>query len=159
MYIIARLFLWSFLTGSLIIAGCKTSSTNANSSNDRVEILNQLKLFQQAVKQKDTALLQTLYSEKAVSLRQNEAARKSMPLIIQRWNSAFKGPFVLSVTSDELVVTSKQSAYQYGTFEVNSTDTPSQLLATGKWAFVWGKENKQWKIDLEMDNFNARNSK
>lgn len=115
--------------------------------------------FQQALSSKDASAIGDLYLAEAVSLLQNQPARKGQEAIRARWKQAFTGPFSLSLASLEINLSpSGREAYQYGTFEIHSTDPAASLLASGKWLYIWRKESDRWRIALEMDNFNAQKS-
>ena len=86
------------LAAIVLLITCKTASTNGqNFGTESENILKQHALSQRATQQKDTSLLDKLYTEQAVSLRQNEPACHGRIAIIERWKGAFKGPFTLEV--------------------------------------------------------------
>ena len=112
--------------------------------------------FQQALTSKESSAFKDLYSIDAVSLLQNQPPRKGGATIEARWNAAFSSPFTLHLASQEIRLSpSGQDAFQYGTFEIISTDSGASLLASGKWLYIWRKESDRWRIVLEMDNFDA----
>ena len=104
---------------------------------------------------RDSINIGSLYTDEAVSIRQNEPIRKGRTAIVERWSRAFRMSFALHTSMQQLFTTSPTTGYQYGTFEVKSTDPEPVLLASGKWIICWRKERGVWKIELEMDNFNA----
>lgn len=129
--------------------------TIATAQDESKNILAIHRTFQHTVLQRDSVNIGKLYADSAVSMRQNEPIRTGRQAIEDRWRRAFRMAFALKLTTEKLVITSSSSAFQYGLFEVKSTDAEPKLLATGKWMIVWKKENTDWKIALEMDNFNA----
>ena len=123
---------------------------------EQEDIQRQFIRFQRALSSKDTATIDDLYLEGAVSLLQNQAPRKSREAITARWKKAFAAPFSLILTSLEIKVSpGGHDAYQYGTFEIHASDSNASLLATGKWLYLWRWESDVWRIALEMDNFDA----
>jgi ketosteroid isomerase-like protein len=112
--------------------------------------------FQQALSTKDSASMGDLYTADAVSLLQNQPPRKGRESIAARWKQAFGASFSLVLTSVEIVLSpGGRDACQYGTFVIHSGDAAGPLLASGKWAYIWRKEPDQWRIAMEMDNFDA----
>lgn len=147
--------------GILGPAGWALSLDQQDASQVEIDsIQSQFARFQQALASKDSTAFKDLYSIDAVSLLQNQPPRKGGAAIEARWKASFAGPFSLHLTSQEIRLSPNgQDAYQYGTFEIVSTDPAASLLASGKWLYLWRKESDRWRIVLEMDNFDAPKAK
>jgi ketosteroid isomerase-like protein len=138
--------------------GIKKGTENAGKEAENIGL--RFLRFQQALSSKDAASMGDLYAAEAVSLLQNQPPRKGREAIAARWKQAFGASFSLILTSAEIVLSpGGRDACQYGTFEIHSGAEAGPLLASGKWAYVWRKEPDQWRIALEMDNFDALQTK
>jgi len=145
------------ITGVLSFVGADGAPNPQDDSQSEIQKINvQFVRFQQALSARDSAALGDLYLAEAMSLLQNQPARKGRVSIEARWKQSLTGPFILSLASEEInLSSSRQEAYQRGTFEIHSTDPSAALLASGKWLYLWRKESDRWRIALEMDNFNS----
>jgi ketosteroid isomerase-like protein len=124
---------------------------------EQEEIQRQFLRYQRALSSKDAETMGDLYTAEAVSLLQNQPPRKGREAIAARWKQSFGGAFSLDLTSAEILLSpGGQEACQYGTFEIHSAAADAALLASGKWAYVWRKEEDVWRIALEIDNFDSR---
>jgi ketosteroid isomerase-like protein len=138
----------------------RNTKGQADPAGEAENVRLQFLRFQQALSSKDAASLSDLYTAEAVSLLQNQPLRKGRESIAARWKQAFGASFSLVLTSVEIVLSpGGRDACQYGTFEIHGGDAAGPLLTSGKWAYIWRKEPDQWRIALEMDNFDASKTK
>ena len=154
-----------FLTVAILLMCSGIPGSAGPASNIDQQAVSQLEIegiqaqfarFQKALASKESSVFGDLYSADAVSLLQNQPPRKGGAAIEARWKAAFAGPFSLRLASQEIRLSpGGQDAFQFGTFEIISTDPAAALLATGKWLYLWRKESGRWRIALEMDNFDA----
>ncbi len=128
------------------------------SSPQEIEaITGRFEAFQQLILKRDWASMGQFYSERALSLLQNNPVRRDRDSILARWQAAFANPFALRLLSLDIeILAPGRWARQYGTFEIRPPDSDS-IIASGKFLYLWTSEAGQWKIALEMDNFDARN--
>ncbi len=126
---------------------------------DSTMIALQFNSFQKALLARDTASLGDFYTRDAVSLLQNQPARRGQNPIVERWKRSLANPIALKLTSAEINVSpGGQDAFQYGTFEIHTADATGTLLASGKILYLWRKQSDGWRIAVEMDNFDARST-
>ena len=145
------------LVTTLAFSGCSPSSDfQKNTDKQAGLIAGELDRFQQALQSRDTLLLKDIYAENAVSLLQNQPVRTGRNAIIKRWKKSMALPVSFQIVSQCVNVSSGgQDAFQYGSFEIHSSDTTNVLLASGKIMFLWKRVADNWEIALEMDNFDA----
>jgi ketosteroid isomerase-like protein len=142
------------LAALVVIGGSQTGYSQNVDSADSTAIMTRFNLFQEALRNRDTNSIGDYYAHDAVSILENQPVRRGRQLIAARWAKVLMGPFVFHILSPELnIARSGQDAFQFGMFEIHSTDTTHALLASGKVTFLWRKESDQWRITLEMDNF------
>ena len=152
-----QIILTTIIIVDLLFVVCtSTLISQTGSSVDSTAIDLQFSHFQQALLARDTTSIGDFYTDDAVSLLQNQPPMRVRNSIVQRCKKTLANPFIFRTTSAEINVSSSgQDAFQFGTFQIHSSDTTNVLLASGKVMFLWKKRLDRWRIALEMDNFNA----
>jgi ketosteroid isomerase-like protein len=141
----------------LPLSGCgSTSNAQSDTAKPVDSIARELNRFQQALLSRDTVAIKEIYAENAASLLQNQPVRIGRDAIIQRWKKSSANPISVRIIPQDVNLSpSGQDAFQFGAFEIHSTDTTNALLASGKLMFLWRREPDRWRIALEMDNFDS----
>ncbi|HTK81731.1 MAG TPA: nuclear transport factor 2 family protein [Bacteroidota bacterium] len=126
---------------------------------DSLGIISRFNEFQDALQKRDSIAIGDFYGTDAVSLLQNQPARRGRQAIAARWTKVLMGPFTFHISPQDVNVSSSgHDAFQYGRFEIQSTDPSKAILASGNVMFVWRKQEATWRIAFEMDNFDAPSS-